>query len=220
MAKRSLPGRGSALRRTLLTVLPWVLRAVLPALLATVLLAGCASAPPFDPAGPCTSDGQVPGAYPELEALLPPTFRQDPPERVDSGRNCTAANLASLGRHGVRELRFAGALWELGDRSGVTMAVFSAPGLKESWMAEFYEIGARGARKTENVQSAEVVIAGQRVLRLDTLNAESFQSVVVWQPEDRDLIRVVLVGSFVREIQTRDAHDRVVEQAVVTFNGD
>jgi hypothetical protein len=183
------------------------------------LLAACAPAPVFDPTGPCGVDGREPGAYPELEATLPTTFEAAAPSLVDSGRNCTPTNLGTLIRHGVEELRFAGALWELGDRSGMTMAVFSAPKLDEAWMAEFYEAGARTARKTENVQVGSVAVGERDAFRLDTLNAESFQTIVVWEPDGDGLVRVVLVGSFVREVQTREAHDRVVDRAIATFNG-
>jgi hypothetical protein len=200
-------------------VIPRSVTLVVVALLATALLAACAAAPPFEPSGPCSGDGQQPGAYPELEALLPSTFEDRAPDRVDSGRSCTEASLANLARRGVEELRFAGALWELGERSGVTMAIFTAPGLEETWMAEFYEVGARNARKTENIQTGRLRVGDREAFRLDTLNAESFQTVVVWERREGEVVQAVLVGSFVREVQTREAHDRVVEQAVAMLNG-
>jgi hypothetical protein len=102
------------------------------------VLGGCAGAT-FDPSGPCNSDGQAAGAYPDLEALVPRSFQGRAPDRVDSGRNCSTAALATLALHDVSELRFAGAIWDLGSSSGVTLAVFEAPGLDASWMAEFFE---------------------------------------------------------------------------------
>ena len=53
--------------------------------------------------------------------------------------------------------------------------------------------------------------------RLDVLNGESYQSVVVWQGEGR--VEVAVVADFIREIQTKDAHDAVVRAAVDAFGG-
>src|SRR4029079_10116368 len=72
---------------------------------AAAVLVGCAS---FDPAGPCNADGKVPGAYPDLEAVVPKSFQARPPAELDSGRTCTSSGLGSLATHGVKELRFAG----------------------------------------------------------------------------------------------------------------
>ena len=43
-----------------------------------------------------TADGSAPGAYPELEELVPPSFEERAPDRLDSGRNCTDENLGTL----------------------------------------------------------------------------------------------------------------------------
>src|SRR5829696_7976741 len=55
------------------------------------LLNACSGGPPpsFDPTGDCTTDGRAPGAYPELEALVPTRYQGVPPGTLDSGRNCT-----------------------------------------------------------------------------------------------------------------------------------
>src|SRR5262245_38022243 len=91
------------------------------AILATLSAVACAAS--FDPDGPCTGDGRMPGAYPSLEALVPRDVGGSAPTTVDSGRNCTDRALGSLAGHGVDELRFAGATWETGTSSGVTLAV-------------------------------------------------------------------------------------------------
>src|SRR5262245_44647207 len=72
------------------------------ATLALVLTLGACSAPAasFDPTGPCSGDGATPGAYPELEALIPKTYHDAAPELLDSGRNCTPENLGSLASAG------------------------------------------------------------------------------------------------------------------------
>lgn len=190
-------------------------RALASALAAALLVSACGAAgPSFDPTGPCTVDGRAEGAYPDLEAAIPAAFRGEPPTRLDSGRSCSTANLGTLAGHGVTELRFAGGLWELGSRSGVTIARFTAPGLDADWMAEFYEAGARAAPKTEEIETTRFRIGGCDARRLDTLNDESFQSIVVWPAGDPGVVWAVLVGDDIREVQTREAHDAVVADAI------
>ena len=184
----------------------------------TLIAAACGSAK-FDPGGPCNADGHAPGAYQELERLIPAQFDDAAPTVLDSGRNCTPSALGSLASHGVGEIRFAGGQWHLGDRSGVTMAVFRSPtGLDASWLGEFYESSARVARHTENVSAAQATIAGVNAFRVETLNDQtSFQTVVVWA--GKDVVDVVIVASDVNEIGSRAAHDQRVDRAVATLAG-
>jgi hypothetical protein len=186
------------------------LRASVIALVLTAVSAACAAN--FDPSGPCTADGRAPGAYPDLEALVPRDLGGQAPTRVDSGRSCTPAALGSLATHGVVELRYAGSTWERGPNSGVTSAVFEAPDLTAEWVHEFYRLGAEAGRNTEEVSSQMVDVGGGTGYRVDTLNGESYQTVVNWQ--DGDMVRVVLVGSFIREVTSRAEHDRLVFSAV------
>jgi hypothetical protein len=51
---------------------------------------------------------------------------------------------------------------------------------------------------------------GRRSERPQT--ASSYQSVIVWQRDER--IEVALVADFIREIQTKEAHEAVVRDAV------
>jgi hypothetical protein len=194
------------------------------ALLATavaiaVVVAACGQG--FDPTGPCTTDGAVTGAYPDLEAAVPKMFRGVPPKQLDSGRTCTSAGLATLTGHGVTELRFAGGTWETGTDSGVSLAVFTAQGgrpLDPAWLAEFYEAGAREGKNVTSVEPSDASIGGGVTgRRIDVLNGESFQTVVVWSRDGR--VTVALVADFIREIQTREAHDKVVVEAINAFNG-
>jgi hypothetical protein len=169
----------------------------------------------FDPTGPCTTDGAVAGAYPDLEATVPKMFRGVPPKQLDSGRTCTQAGLATLAAHGVAELRFAGGTWETGTDSGVSLAVFtnqSGPALERDWLVEFYETGARDGKNVQTVDTTDYSVGGDIAgRRIDVLNGESFQTVVVWSRNNR--IVVALVADFIREIQTREAHDKVVREA-------
>ena len=181
------------------------------AILAALLAAGCAG-PALDPSSPCTADGRAAGAYPALEALVPHVFRERQPDRVDSGRNCTAASLGVLTAEGVRELRFAGATWDLGSSSGVSIAILEADSLQAGWVAAFYEAGARAARRSQSVETSSTEIDGRPATRVDALNGESYQTVLVWQDGLR--VRVVIVASFVREIRTKEAHESVVAEAI------
>ena len=186
-----------------------------PTLALALILVACAPAgPPFEPSGPCTVDGQAEGAYPELEGAIPEAFRGEPPTTLDSGRSCSDENLGTLAERGVEEVRFAGGLWQTEPRSGVTIARFTARDLEADWVAEFYEAGARRARRTEEIETGAATIAGRAVWRLDTLNDESFQSIVVWPDFTPESIWVVLAASDIREIGTREAHDGVVADAV------
>jgi hypothetical protein len=184
-----------------------------------VAIAACSpgGASTFDPTAPCTVDARLPRAYPDLEVLIPATFQGRPPTRLDSGRNCTAQSLGLLASAGFPEVRFAGGLWELDSRSGVTLAVFAAPGLTASTVADFYEAGARSARNTENVTRTTPILNGQPAYQIDTLNDQSFQTVVVWQAPQPGIVRIVLVGSDVRETNGMAEHRDRVQRAEDAF---
>lgn len=196
-------------------------RAVLPilaALLGAALGACTGGAPSFDPAGPCVVDGRpidgrAAGAYPDLEAIIPPTLGGRGPNRVDSGRNCSGRNLGTMVARGIREVRFAGGLWEVGQRSGVSLAVFRGEGLSTSILFEFYESGARTAPKTDAIETMDVSVGSATGRRLDTLNDESYQTVVAWTGAD-GVVRVILVGSDIRETRTRALHEERVAAAL------
>lgn len=201
-----------------MTPVPRSVRCLLAAGVAVALVA-CGGGPSFDPAGPCSVDGRTAGAYPALEALVPRSLDGRPPDRLDSGRSCTDGALASLATHGVRELRFAGGLWEQGNNSGTTLAVFDSPGaLDAAWVAEFYEAGARGGKRTDRIEvRQETGFVGETRFWLETLNDESYQTVVVWQRGEH--VEALLVASSVRETVSRDAHDTRVRQAQLAFAG-
>ena len=176
---------------------------------------GCSTAgeASFDPTGPCSVDGRRAGAYPDLEARIPRALDGAPPARLDSGRNCSPSRLGTLASHGLEEVRFAGGLWETDSRSGVTIAVFEAPGLTVERLAEFYETGARGARKTESITTSPFRLGTAQGHRLDTLNDVSFQSILVLPAAEPEQVLAVLVASNVREAESRADHDALVERA-------
>lgn len=191
-------------------------RFVVGVLALAVAAAGCGgAATTFDPSGACVADGRASGAYPELEARLPMALDGEAPSAVDSGRNCSERALGSLVSHGLDEIRFAGATWDLGAGQGVSSVVFVAAGrdLPAAWIAEFYEIGARTAKRTDNIETSRPTFEGAgETWRLDTLNGLSLQSVVTWQ--DDGIVRAVLVATPAAPGASRAAHDDLVVAAV------
>ncbi len=175
-------------------------------------LAACSgsAATTFDPTGPCTSDGQRPGAYPELESRIPATLLGQPPVTLDSGRHCTTEALGSLAAVGISEIRFAGGTWSFGAERSAALAVFTAPGLTADAMAEFYLAGASAASRTELLAGTAVTLAGRPGHRLDTQTSERLQTVEVWPSMTRDTVNVVI---------TNDLPDARIADAVDAFGG-
>lgn len=168
------------------------------ALVAVLVVAGCApsaAVASFDPAAPCPAEGQQPGAFPDLEALLPADLDGTVPDKVDSGRSCSAANLGALADRGVDELRFAGATWKTGGTSGVTLAVFAADDLTPDLMREFYETGAAEARRTDRYVVSDTTVGGRPARRLDVLGTDGTgQTVVAWPADDPGTVWVLLAA--------------------------
>jgi hypothetical protein len=164
-------------------------------LLASVVLAlaGCAGAaqPSFDPTGPCISDGRAPGAYPDLEARVPSTYRDTSPAALDSGRNCTDEQLGSLAGS-FDEVRFAGATWSFGGERALALVVFSAPGLSAADVAAFYEESARTTPRMEILDETEPTVAGRPGWRLDAKRVERLQTVVVWPAAEADVVNIII----------------------------
>jgi hypothetical protein len=191
---------------------PRLARRCVIAVVLILAFAACSAGAPvsFDPAGPCTSDGSVPGAYPELEARIPATFLGAKPSTLDSGRHCTAAALGSLSAAGISEIRFAGGTWSFGAERAVALAVFTAPGLTADTMAEFYLAGANAAERTQLLTGTSVTLAGRPGHRLDTMTGERLQTVEVWPAADPDIVNVVI---------TNDFPDTRIADAVDAFGG-
>lgn len=205
------PGRTVAVPDTLRAMPPTAIHGGRLLVLAAVLVAVIAcsgAAPSFDPTGACTTDEKAPGAYPELEARLPTTYRGDAPSTVDSGRNCSAEALGPLAELGFREVRFAGATWTFGAERALVLAVFSAPGLEVADVAEFYEESARTSPRMEILEKAEPTIAGRQGWRLDAKRVERLQTVVVWPASDPDVVNVVI---------SNDLPDARIAEAVDAF---
>ena len=178
----------------------------------TISAAACSGgpAPSFDPTGECTTDGKAPGAYPDLEALVPTRYMGAAPATLDSGRNCTVTNLGSLARLGITEVRFAGATWTFGAERAAVLAVFRTPGLTAEYLAAFYNESARVSARTEIVAASQPTIAGRPGSRLDTKTGERVQTVVVWPAATPDVVNVVI---------TNDLPDPRIQDAIDAFGG-
>ena len=188
-----------------------IARVVLLTVLLALALAACAgAAPSFDPTGPCTADGSAPGAYPELEAGIPTTYEGRAPDTLDSGRNCTAENLGSLGDAGITELRFAGGTWDFGGNRAAALVTFQAPGLTRDGIADFYAESARAANRTEVTGESTPTLAGEATRRLDSTTGNRLQTVVTWAGAEPDTVHVVI---------TNDLPDPKIEAAVAAFGG-
>jgi hypothetical protein len=176
--------------------------------LAVAACTGGQSSSSFDPTGSCSGDGRLPGAYPDLEARVPITLEGRPPEKLDSGRNCTPNNLATLTNHQVGEVRFAGASWSDGGSKGRTLAVFSAPGLQPAWIAEWYRATAERGRRTEDIETTPVTIDGRAGTRLQLVNDDRHQVVVVWPSADGAVTQVVIAS---------DVPNALIDAAIAAF---
>jgi hypothetical protein len=188
--------------------------AFLPLLLtaAIAVAAGCGTpaAASFDPSAPCVADGSAPGAYPDLEAMVPATYEGKGPETLDSGRKCTPEGLGSLAQAGFDEVRFAGGTWGFGAIRAAALVVFSAPGLTADDVADFYTASARIANRTQITGQSTPSLAGRPGHRLDTMTSDRQQTVVVWPAAVPDVVNVVL---------TNDLPDPKIDAAVEAFDG-
>lgn len=179
---------------------------------AAVLIVACSGevGPSFDPTGPCTADGSAPGAYPDLEALVPDAYEDRGPDLLDSGRNCTDANLGTLAGHGIDEVRFAGGTWDFGSDIAVVLAVFAADGLTVEALTEWWETSARESPRTQVTGTSTVDVAGVTARRIDTKTGERLQTVVVWPGDESGHVNVVL---------SHNVPDPKIEAAVRAFDG-
>lgn len=193
-------------RRSLLVA--WI------SLVALVAVACAGSSIPvvsFDPSTPCTTNGRQPGAYPDLEALLPTQYQGRAPANVDSGRSCTSDALGTLAGHGITGVRFAGATWDLEGTAALTVAVFAADGLTPADMIEFYQAGAASNSKVDKLATSDASVGGRPGARLDVLLSDGTgQTIVAWPAADPGRVFVLLAS---------DVGDTNVLKALDTFGG-
>jgi hypothetical protein len=192
--------------------MPRLPRAGLLAVALAATLAACSGGPPpsFDPTGECSTDGRAPGAYPDLEALVPKSYRGEAPKTLDSGRNCTVSNLGALASLGISEVRFAGATWSFGGERAVVLAIFKTHGLNAEALAAFYSQSAQAAARTQITGQSAPEIAGRPGRRLDTTTGGRTQTVVVWPGAAKDVVNVVI---------SNDLPDARIQDAIDAFGG-
>jgi hypothetical protein len=179
---------------------------------AIVLVSACGSASTsFDPTSPCggAEEQRMPGAYPDLEATIPTALDGVAADARDSGRFCAERSLGSLWARGIREAHFAGGTWPGTNGAGLSLVTFEADGLTPDALFASYEAGARASAKVRNVATSRPTVAGSTGFRLDAINGDFRQVVVIW-PGDRDgRVRVVLASDL--------AEDRV-QAAIAAFH--
>ena len=161
---------------------------------AGLLLAACAgSAPPpsFDPATPCggVDQQQMKGAYPDLEARVPTRVDGQAADSRDSGRFCSKATLGTLWDAGIHEKQLGGGIWVVEPTGGTSLAglqlsVFRAPGLTAQLQADEYRSGASGTSRVTIVSATNEVVNGRPGYRINLLNGDSHQAIVVWPSAD------------------------------------
>lgn len=179
--------------RRLVAALPVVLLVV-----ASLALGACAGQADlsFDPATPCAGAArqQMPGAYPELEARVPDELDGKAPRSRDSGRFCAKETLGSVYDAGVTEVRFGGAIWEVGDRGGIQLGAFEGDGLTAELLAEEYRQAADASRRTEAARATTLEVDGRPAWRIDVVNGSSRQAIVVWPSADGAVVQVVVAA--------------------------
>jgi hypothetical protein len=190
-------------------------RRVLPVILLAVValaISACTASSdvdaPFDPASACAgaTRQQMKGAYPELEARIPAQVDGNDPSSRDSGRFCSKETLGSVYDAGVTEVRFGGAIWEVGDHGGIQLGAFEGTGLTPALLAEEYRRAADGAKTTEAVKATTLQIDGRPAWRIDVVNGSSRQAILVWGSADGAIVQVV-VAADVEEARLQAAVD-------------
>ncbi len=171
---------------------------------AGILVAACSdsSAPQlFDPATPCGgADRQVmKGAYPDLEARIPNQVDGQPADSRDSGRFCAKSTLGTIWDAGIHETEFGGGIWAVDPAGGTSLAglqlsVFRATGLTAKLLADEYKSGAGGTSRVTIVSATNEQINGRPGFRINLLNGDSHQAIVVWPSADGAVIQVVIAA--------------------------
>ena len=169
------------------------------ALVATVL-AGCAASsvvsPPPDSSAACggVDVQRSAGFYPDLEVRLPALLAGTAPSSRDSGRYCSARTLGPLIADGYTEVRFAGATFPVTGQSGVSLVVYSAPGLTADQVGEAFRGGAGTGRKVTVVSDDPYTVAGRAGRRLVVLNGDTRQVVLAWPSGEPGVVRIVIAA--------------------------
>ena len=164
--------------------------------------AGPSTASSFNPAVACAgADVQrAPGAYPELEAALPSTLAALTPTTRESGRYCARATLGTLLDAGISEAHFGAATWDHGGGKAVSLVLFEASGLTAPMLFESYQSAAAATSKVHDIRTAPVTLGGTPGQRMDLLNSDSFQAILVWPGDRPGRVRVVISADLTNDV--------------------
>ena len=180
---------------------------------AGLLVAACAgsSPPPFDPATPCdgVDSQEMKGAYPDLEVRIPIQIDGQAADSRDSGRFCSKATLGTVWDAGIHEAQFGGGIWAFDSTggtsaSGLQLSVFRAPGLTAQLLADEYTAGADATLPVSLVSATNEQINGRPGFRINLLDGDSQQAIVVWPSADGAVVQVV-IGADVVESKVQAA---------------
>jgi hypothetical protein len=165
--------------------------------LAATTLVGACGGHATDPIGPATACGgadvqRAAGMYPDLEARLPTTLDGRAPTLRDSGRYCSRKTLGPLLDAGHEEVHFAGSTFQTGGQAGLSLVVYAAPGLTAEEMASAFRAGAASGRRVQVVSDAERVVDGRAGRRLELINGDARQVVVVWPDAETGRVLAVI----------------------------
>ena len=173
------------------------MRTLLAALLLVVAAGGCAPVAPPDGSLPCneTIDQQrAAGFDTALEAALPVTGWDATPGTIDSGRECSPLRLGPLWGAGIRELRSAGAIFELPDKTGYSLVVYAADGLTLTNLSYAFERGARGGRKTQGLTIIDIKVGDWPGKQFTLLNGDHRQVITLFDTGEPDRVRALLAS--------------------------
>jgi len=173
------------------------MRTMLAALLLAVAAGACAPAAPPDGSLPCNEmidQQRAAGFDTVLEAALPVAGWDATPVTVDSGRECSQLRLGPLWGAGIRELRSAGAIFELPDKTGYSLVVYSASGLTLDNLAYAFERGARGGRKTQGLTIVDIQVGSWPGKQFTLINGDHRQVITLFDTGEADRVRGLLTS--------------------------
>ena len=173
------------------------MRTLLAALLLAVAAGACAPATPPDGSLPCNEkidQQRAAGFDTVLEAALPVAGWDATPVTIDSGRECSQLRLGPLWGAGIRELRSAGAIFELPDKTGYSLVVYAATGLTLDNLAYAFERGARGGRKTQGLKIANIEVGDWPGKQFTLLNGDHRQVITLFDAGEPDRVRGLLTS--------------------------
>ena len=166
--------------------------------LASGVAAGCAPSTPPDGSIPCdpSIDSQrAAGFDAALELTVPLAAFDGSPITVDSGRECSEKRLGPLWGAGVRELRSAGGVFDLGSESGYSVVTYRANELTLDALAYAFQRGASTGRKTQDIQIEKVNVGAWTGSRMTLLNGDHRQVIVLFQvPGEAGQVRGLLTS--------------------------